>query len=305
MTALSPLDWTTLRDFLAVAEAGSLSAAARRLGLSQPTLTRRIAALEERFQTQLFHRTSRGLELTEAGESILEPARHMEQDAQAVELAVTGRDRSLAGAVRITATEMLGSDWLTPELVPFHREHPAIQIEMLIDNSNLNLLRREADIAVRLGRPRQADLVARKVGRLVFGLYAARGYLDGAGRPSRVDDLKEHDCVAFDEALRHRGPGAWLENLAGRGRIVYRANSVRAQLAAIRAGFGVGGHSCVFADPLPELERVLPDLGLELELWLVTHAGLRRSARIRAVFDHLVERFVQQRERFGAGVSGG
>ncbi len=301
MADSSHLDWTTLRDFLAVAEAGSLSAAARRLGVSQPTLTRRIAALEDRFQTQLFHRTTRGLELTEAGESILEPARHMEQDAQAVELAVSGRDRALAGAVRITATEMLGSEWLTPELASFHRQHPAIEIQVLIDNANLDLLRREADIALRLGRPRQADLVGRKVGRLVFGLYAARDYLDRAGRPTRGDDLERHDCVAFDDALRHRGPGSWLEDLVARGRIVYRANSVRAQLAAIRAGFGVGGHSSVFADPLPELARVLPDLGLELELWLVTHAGLRRSARIRAVFDHLAERFGQQRDRFGDG----
>ncbi len=300
--AESPLlDWTTLRDFLAVAEAGSLSAAARRLGVSQPTLTRRVAALEERFQTQLFHRTTRGLELTEAGESILEPARHMEQDAQAVELAVSGRDRALAGSVRITATEMLGSDWLTPELASFHREHPAIEIQVLIDNANLNLLRREADIALRLGRPRQADLVGRKVGRLVFGLYAARSYLDRAGRPAKSEDLAQHDCVAFDDALRHRGPGSWLEELVARGRIVYRANSVRAQLAAIRAGFGIGGHSSAFADPLPELERVFPDLGLELELWLVTHAGLRRSARIRAVFDYLAERFTEQRDRFGDG----
>jgi DNA-binding transcriptional LysR family regulator len=264
-----------------------------------------MAALEERFQTELFRRTPRGLELTEAGEAILEPARQMAQGVHAVELAVTGRDLALAGTVRITATESLGVEWLTPALAAFQVDHPAIEIQVVIDNANLNLLRREADIALRLARPRQADLVGRKLGRLAFGLYASHGYLEGAGRPLELEDLRHHRGVGFDESLRHRGPGAWLEDVLGRGRIVYRANSTRAQLAAIRAGWGIGGHSAIFAEPFPELERVIPEQELRLDLWLVTHAGLRRSARIRAVFDFLAERFERDREAFAGVAPGG
>src|SRR5262245_28098759 len=210
-----PLEWTALRDFLAVAEGGSLSAAARRLGVSQPTLTRRMAALEERLGAELFLRTPRGLELTEAGEAILEPARHMEQEARNAEVAVTGRDRALAGPVRITATEGLAIDWLTPELAVFRRNHPEIEIQFLIRNTNVNLLELAADIAVPLARPRQADLVARRVGTLAYGLYAEHGYLDARGRPRNDDDLRGHQAVVFDELLRHSQFGTWLERSLG------------------------------------------------------------------------------------------
>jgi DNA-binding transcriptional LysR family regulator len=291
----APLEWSALRDFLAVAEGGSLSAAARRLGVSQPTLTRRMAALEERLGAELFRRTPRGLELTEAGEAILEPARHMEQEARAAEVAVTGRDRALAGPVRITATEGLAIDWLTPELVVFQREHPEIEIQFLIRNTNVNLLEREADIAVRLGRPRQADLVARRVGDLAYGLYAARSYLDLRGRPRDDEDLRSHQAVVFDELLRHAQLGAWLEKSLGPARIVYRANSIQAQLSAMRAGYGIGAQAPFIASRRAELERVLPERGLLLDIWLVTHPGLRRSARMRAVYDFLIARFEEAR----------
>jgi DNA-binding transcriptional LysR family regulator len=286
-----PLEWTALRDFLAVAESGSLSAAARRLGVSQPTLTRRMAALEERLGTELFLRTPRGLELTETGEAILEPARHMEQQVRNVEVAVTGRDRALAGPVRITATEGLAIDWLTPELAAFQRTHPEIEIQFLIRNTNVNLLEREADIAVRLGRPHQVDLVARKVGDLAYGLYAAKRYLDERGRPQHEEELAQHQAVVFDELLRHAQLGHWLEKSLGSARIVYRANSIQAQISAIRAGYGIGAQAAFIAGRRPELEHVLPDRTVLLEIWLVTHPGLRRSARMRAVYDFLLERF--------------
>ena len=299
----TPLEWTALRDFLAVAESGSLSAAARRLGVSQPTLTRRMAALEERLGAELFLRTPRGLELTEAGEAILEPARHMEQEARAAEVAVTGRDRALAGPVRITATEGLAIDWLTPELASFQKGHPEIEIQFLIRNTNVNLLEREADIAVRLGRPRQADLVARRVGTLAYGLYAEHGYLDARGRPRSDDDLRGHQAVVFDELLRHSQFGTWLERSLGPARIVYRANSIQAQLAAMRAGYGIGAQAPFIASRRAELERVLPERELHMEIWLVTHPGLRRSARMRAVYDFLLERFEAERDALAGAVA--
>jgi DNA-binding transcriptional LysR family regulator len=295
---VAPLDWTSLRDFLAVAEAGSLSHAARRLGVSQPTLTRRMAALEERLRTELFRRTARGVELTEAGESLLEPARQMQLEAHSAELAVLGRDTALAGAVRVTATEGIGIHWLTPTLAEFQAAHPAIEIDVVIQNEPLNLLRREADIALRLGRPRQADLVGRKLGELAFGLYASRAYLERHGRPSSREDLREHRGVAFDEALQDRHPAVWLEPLLSAGSIAYRTNSLLAQIAAMRAGYGIGAAARFIAERYPELERVLFDEETWLDIWLVTHAGLRRSARIRAVFDFLAERLAAAGDLF-------
>jgi DNA-binding transcriptional LysR family regulator len=295
-----PLDWTALRDFLAVAETGSLSRAARRLGVSQPTLTRRMAALEERLRTELFRRTPRGVELSEAGESILPAARQMEQEAHSALLAISGRDTALAGLVRITATEGLGVHWLTPALVEFQRAHPAIEIQLLLQTQVLNLLQREADIAVRLSRPLQADLVARKVGELAFALYASRDYLERHGRPTSPDDLAQHRCVAFDEATSwHSGPGASLQRVLSAATVAFRANSGQAQLAAIRAGCGVGAAVCFLAERHPELEQVLPGSEIALELWLITHPALRRSARMRAVFDFLVQRFADARELLG------
>ena len=291
----SPLDWTSLRDFLTVAETGSLSRAARRLGLSQPTLTRRMAALEERFRTELFRRTARGVELTEAGESLLEPARLMEQEANAAEIAVSGRDSALAGTVRVTATEGLGIHWLTPELAAFQAGHPAIEIDVLIQNQTVNLLRREADIALRLGRPRQSDLVGRKLAVLAFGLYAAKDYLDLRGRPARQVELAGHRAVLFDEARADRGYAPWLEPLLAGGSVAYRTNSLQAQMAAMCAGYGVGAAARFVAERHAGLERVLPELETTLDVWLVTHAGLRRSARIRAVYDFLAERLTAAR----------
>jgi len=288
----TPLDWTALRDFLAVAETGSLSRAARRLGVSQPTLTRRMAALEDRFRTELFRRTPRGVELTEAGESILPAARQMEQEAHAAELVVSGRDTALAGVVRVTATEGLGIHWLTPTLAEFQLAHPAIEIQLLLQSQVLNLLQREADIAVRLSRPLQPDLVGRKVGELAFGLYASREYLERHGRPATPEDLARHRSVAFDEATRWlSGPGASLERALSAASVAFRASSGQAQLAAIRAGCGIGAAVRFLAARHAELEQVLPETEIALELWLITHPALRRSARIRAVFDFLAQRF--------------
>jgi DNA-binding transcriptional LysR family regulator len=223
----------------------------------------------------------------------------MEQEAHAVEIAISGRDAALAGLVRVTATEGLGIHWLTPALAEFQLAHPAIEIQLLIQNQVLNLLQREADIAVRLSRPIQSDLVGRKVGDLAFGLYASREYLGRHGRPARPEDLAQHRSVAFDETARWQtGPGASLERALSVTSVAYRANSGQAQLAAIRAGCGIGVAVRFLADRHAELEQVLPETEIALELWLITHPAMRRSARIRAVFDFLAQRFEGARELF-------
>jgi len=198
--------------------------------------------------------------------------------------------------MRITTTEGIGIDWLTPALVSFQAENPAISLELLIRNRNLNLLRREADIAVRLGRPRQGDLVARRLGDLTFGLYASQAYVRRHGRPTGAEDLGRHQAVGFDEAMVHAGIGQWVERSLDPAPVVYRADSVLAQRAAVRAGCGIGAVPCVFAGK--DLERVLDDRRVAIGVWLVTHPGLRRSARIRAVFDFIAQRFDADRESF-------
>lgn len=154
-------------------------------------------------------------------------------------------------------------------------------------NTAVNVLRREADIALRLGRPQQVELVSRRVGEIVLGLYAARTYLEECGRPATGEALAQHRGVGFDDEHQHTGVGRWLERSLGRAHVAYRANTLGAQLAAIRAGFGIGAQSCFIADRHADLERVLPETEIRVEIWLVTHPGLRRNARIRAVYDFL------------------
>lgn len=292
------LNWSSMKDFLAVAECGSLSEAARRLGVSQPTLTRRMAALENSLRAEIFRRSPRGLVLTEAGEALLEPARQMQAGAQAAELAVSGRDLTLEGLVRITATEGLAVAWLIPTLSGFRSQQPHIDVEVIVRNTALNVLRREADIALRLGRPQQAELVARRMCDLTLGLYASRGYIEEMGRPETQADLARHRGVAFDEGDVYTGAGAFLEKGLGDARVVFRANTLGAQRAAIRAGMGIGGQTCFIADRDPELVRVIPETEVRFEIWLVTHPGLRRSARIRAMYDFLAEQLEQSAAMF-------
>lgn len=293
---MNTLDWSILRDFIAVAETGSLSQAARRLRLSQPTLSRRIAALEDQLKAQLFQRTPRGLLLTDAGEQVLSGARRVEEEALAIERQAEAAHQTLTGTVRISITEALGSLWLPSKLAAFHASYPGVCVEVLVDNRIVNLIRREADIAVRMFRPEQPDLIAKKAGDLVMGLYASRSYLDRYGRPSHPSELKDHFHVGFDESMSNHPGVQKLERHFSTERIVHRSSSFVGQLSATLAGIGIGAHDCILADAEPSLERLMPEhFKHEVEIWLVTHADLRRSARIRAVFDFLADVITQDR----------
>lgn len=301
---MNNLDWSTLRDFIAVAETGSLSQAARRLRLSQPTLSRRIAALEEQLKMQLFQRTPRGLLLTDAGEDVLAGARRVEEEALAIERQAEAAHQTLTGTVRISVTEGLGALWLPARLATFHASHPGVCVEVLVDNRTVNLIRREADIAVRLFRPEQPDLIAKRAGELVMGLYGARSYFERHGKPVTIADLKQHYHVGFDESMGRHQEVQRLERCFAPERIIHRSSSFIGQLNATLAGIGIGAHDCVFADAQATLERVLPDdFNHVIEIWLVTHADMRRSARIRAVFDFLTEAIGHDRVRLSGRVA--
>ncbi len=282
------MDWRSLQDVAMVAETGSLSAAARRLNVSQPTVGRRIEQLEAQLGAQLFDRTAQGLTPTEVGESILNHARHMEEEALAIERIATGANQELQGNVRVSLIEDLGIKWLPHKLGEFYAEFPDLAIEVDIDNQNVNLLRREADIAVRLRRPEQGDLICRKVGTLNFGLYASHSYLDEYGLPERATKLKRHYHVGFDEEMGRTPLIKKLESLFKQDHIRHRSNSHMGIVEATAAGIGLGAISCFIGDSHPDLRRVLNnDVNYRREIWLVTHPEINRSARIRAVFDFL------------------
>tara|TARA_R110000868_G_scaffold42896_6_gene144726 strand:- start:450 stop:1358 length:909 start_codon:yes stop_codon:yes gene_type:complete len=290
---MNRLDWSILRDFIAVAETGSFSKAAKRLLVSQPTLSRRIAALESQLKGQLFQRTPKGLLLTEAGESVLAGARRVEEEALAIERQADAAQQTLTGTVRISVTEGLGSVWLPARLAAFHDMYPGVCVEVLVDNRAANLVRREADIALRMFRPDQPDLIAKRVGEIVMGLYGANSYFARHGQPTRIADLKEHYLVGFDETMAHSNPAVQrLETYFAHERIVHRSSSFIGQLHATKAGIGLGVHDCFLADEEAELQRIFSrEFDHRMETWLVTHSDMRRSARIRAVYDFISDAF--------------
>ncbi len=286
---MNTMDWSILRDFIAVAETGGLSQAARKLRVSQPTLSRRIAALEEQLKAQLFQRTPRGLLLTDAGEHVLAGARRVEEEALAIERQADAAQQGLSGTVRLSVTEGLGALWLPKRLAAFHTTYPGVCVEVLVDNRAANLVRREADIAIRMFRPDQPDLIARHVGEMVMGLYGSKEYLAKHGEPTEVAHLRNHFLVGFDENMGTRNKAVQrLERCFGNEKIVHRSSSFIGQLTATLAGIGLGAHDCVLADAEPSLQRVMPEtFDHRLEIWLVTHADMRRSGRIRALYDFL------------------
>lgn len=281
-------DWAHARAFLAAAETGSLSAAARRLGLTQPTLGRQIDRLEQGLRVALFLRASRGLVLTEAGARLLPDAQAMAAAAEAMARSASDVTDPGKGVVRITTSEIVGGAVLPPRLAPLMRAYPNLTLELVATNSAQDLLRRDADIAVRMVRPVQAALVARRIGQVELGLFGAASYFAYRPVPQVIADLANHALIGFDrDDGGARSIGANWAAFAERFR--YRTDSDLAQLAALRAGLGLGVCHVPLARADPTLHRALPDLArFELEMWVVTHESLRDNPRVRLVFDHLV-----------------
>jgi len=295
------MDWSLLHGFLAVAETGSLTAAARRLKLSQPTLGRRMAALEAALETRLFERPGRRLVLTAEGESLLETVRRMEAELLGAQRRLGGRDVALSGSVRVACTEGIGAQWLTPQLRHFQSRYPEIDVELAVNNQTANLSRREADIAIRLRLPgpgasgataAQEALIGRRLGRLGMGIYAAPGYLRQHGVPHAAADLAQHRIVGFDDSFGGPEFENWLPAEARGARQSFIANSLLVQRAAIAAGLGIGIAADILTRGDPAFVRLLPALRLRLpEVWLLYHADLKHAARIRAMVEFLVAAF--------------
>ena len=287
MTATEP-GWELYRSFLAVMRQASLSGAARRLGLTQPTIGRHVQALEAALGVKLFTRSPGGLEPTQAALGLVPHAEAMASAAEALVRAASGEAQEERGTVRLTASEIIGAEVLPPMLARFRAEHPRIVLELALTNRTEDLLRREADIAVRMARPLQQALVARRIGPVGIGLYAHRRYVAARGQPRSIDELAQHQLIGFDrDATSWRSLGA-TPLAATRETFSFRSDSDLAQLAALRAGLGIGGVQHAIAARERALMPVLARaLGFSLEMWLVTHEDLRASRRVRLVFDHL------------------
>ncbi|WP_394838778.1 LysR family transcriptional regulator [Pendulispora rubella] len=275
--------WDDLRFFLAIARHKTRTAAAAALCVDATTVGRRIRALERRFDARLFARGPNGLVLTPAGLALAPRAEAVESQVLAAEGALGGADSRLEGMLRITSSEGLSSYVLAPRLVEFRREHPAIRISICAENRTLDLVRHEADVAVRLFRPREPSLVARRVGALALHLYASDEYLRRAGPLRKLRDLAAHDWVGFDASLDRTPPSRWMHEHATASRCVLRSNSTTVVLAACAAGHGIAMAPACFTKHFLGLERVLPKVALEAEVWAVTHPDLYPSARVKAL----------------------
>lgn len=288
--ASSP-DWAAIRSFLAVAEAGSLTAAARKLGLSQPTMGRHVRAVEARLGTDLFVRGATGLSLSAAGRDLLEPAREMAAASARLGAIAAGHDARFDGTVRITASVVVSSYVLPPILADLRAAEPRIEIELVPSDASENLLFREVDIAVRMYRPTQLDVVARKLAEQPLALYAAPALLERHGVPDSVEALLRLPFVGFDRsdlilrAMREIGLDV------DRHFFGVRCDDQAAFWQLVCAGCGVGAMQAVIGDAEPRVRRI--DVALDLPIlpiWLAAHEGLPRNPRIRRVWDHLAAR---------------
>lgn len=282
--------WDLYRTFAAVLQEGSLSAAARVLGLTQPSVARHIEAFEQVVGDKLFLRSQRGLSPTDRALALQPYAEDLVATSAAL-LRTASADRGeIAGTVRITASEVVAAEHLPPLLGALRRRHPRLSIELVASDTVDDLLQRRADIAIRMVDPTQQALIARKLGVVQLGLYARRDYLDLRGMPRSIPDLTGHDLIGVDSSGSFSR--AVLGALPGldHGAFALRVDSTLVHLAAIRAGFGIGICQSAIAARDAMLVRVLPDaFAFDLPLWIVMHEDLRGQARYRAVFAGLAE----------------
>lgn len=286
-------DWDLFQSLHAVLQAGSLSAAAKSRGLTQPTLGRHIEALEQKLGAPLFLRSPRGLTPTDLARQLEQHLAEMHAAAAAALRDASGSADSLKGAIRITASQIIGAEVLPPILGAFHGRHPEIDIELVLSNKTEDLSRRDADIAVRMMRPTQGALLARKVGSLGVGFYAAPDYVARQGIPQDLAGLREHAMIGFD---RVPPPIEALKDLAlpweiSRDLFAFRSDNDLAQIAAVRAGLGIGTCQHQLARRYGLTPVLAEAFEFELEVWIAMHENLKGHRRMRLMFDHLVAGF--------------
>jgi DNA-binding transcriptional LysR family regulator len=276
-------DWENLRFFLAIAQSGSLSAAARRLKVDHATVGRRLSALEDDLQVRLIDRLPRSCQLTAIGQQIYDLATQIEAGAFAVERIARAEQSPMAGRVTMSVPPVLASNFFAARLLAFRQLHPGIQLSMASQAQSVSLGRREADIAVRLFRPVEPGSVTRKIGKMQFALYASRDYEHAA-------ESAKWGFIAYEAQLADMPHQKWLLEVAGNRQIVCEVSDITTQRVAAQTGIGVAGLPVFIGDDDPALQRLPSDSNVFFrEIWLVVHADLRHSPLIRAVMDFVVD----------------
>jgi len=305
----SSIDWTLYRTFLGVLEEGSLSAAARTLGITQPTVGRHVAALEAALRVALFTRSPTGLQPTPAALALQPHARAMAATAASLERAASaqaaGGGDTVRGTVRITTSDVIGFEVVPAVIAELRARYPGLVLELALTDRVEDLLHGEADIAIRTIRPAQARLVARHIGDLELGMYASRRYVERHGLPADLDELMTHSLVGYDDERPYLREAARRLGAPGRRAFAIRCDSNYAQLVLIRAGAGIGVCQVALAGRGEPLVRVLPEsLSLTLGTWLTMHEDLRNSPRCRVVFDALARALAAHVAAGPAGAGG-
>lgn len=285
-----PADWEWYRSFLAVMEAGSLSAAARAMGTTQPTVGRHIDSLEHALGIRLFTRASDGFTPTDAGRALAPYAQDMAATAAALQRAAGSQGDGVQGSVRISASDVVAVEVLPPILARLRESHPALVIELMLSNQADDLLHRQADIAVRMFRPLQDALIAKRAGDIELGIFGHQRYLATHGVPASLDDLARHTLIGYDRVTAFLRAQQAKFPYFSRDKFALRADSDVAQLAFIRAGYGLGVCQTGVAARDPALQRVLAtSFSLKLDTWIAMHEDLRDSPRCAVTFAALAE----------------
>lgn len=288
------MNWDDLKVFLAISRTHSLSAAGRSLGISQPTVSRRLAAMEARLGVRLFDRTRQGYELSEPGSDMLETVQHVEEELTAIERTVFGQDRRLTGGLRVTCTEVLATLYLSPHLARFLREHPAIDLSVVCTFQHLSLSRREADVAIRVSSQPPDTLVGRRVADVAVAVYAARASGGGGGERSVLNSA---DWIGWQDETYNR---MMITGSFPKARIRHRVDDMQAMRSMARAGLGLAVLPCYMGDPDRGLVRAMPKpvTDRSLGLWVLTHPAVKRVARVRAFAEFISKAIHADRDLF-------
>ncbi len=282
------MDWNLLKSFMAVVEEGSLSAACEKTGISQPTLGRHINELEAQTGITLFIRGRGGMQLTEQAIELVEEARKVQEHVSQFSLKAQGKSEQVSGSVRITASDVV-STYIVPDVFSkMAKEFDQIQVELVVSNEIQNLLTRDADIAIRMVRPTQNDIIASKVNTLHMGAYATRAYLEQYGNPETIQDLFAHRMIGYDRSTLILDTMKAMQIEGSRDMFAYRTDDQVVYWELVRAGVGIGFGPNFIASQDKALTRILPELEVtSLDLWLASHEELKTNIRIRKVMDFL------------------
>ncbi|HMC16879.1 MAG TPA: LysR family transcriptional regulator [Albitalea sp.] len=286
-TAPAALAWDDLQVFVGIVQAGSISGAAQRLKINHSTVLRRVASLEAALGLRLFDRLPGGYALTASGNQLAEQLDGVAERIDTAQRRLMGADEAIEGVIRLTTTDTLVPGILMPLIAQFRARHPAVTLQLVVNNSFMSLTRREADVAVRGSNKPPQNLVGRRVGDIQTAPYAAKTYLQSLGRHAGIADCA---WVAPDEALSHLEQAKWIAKNVAPERIALRVDSLADMVEAVRQGLGAGLLLCPLADPLPELTRLAePSAAMNTQIWILTHPDLRQVARIRAFTQFLFD----------------